>query len=181
MDRARIYFTVQRIDQNTGKKIRNWKRLIGTGSQEIDLLLQYKSTNAKYSTYFPKSSRKPENEEWDGDFSWTLFSKCSSLRIPKSIKKPSITFNLSKYSLYYIEHNITYISVTNLSFELIFFLFLFQTEMVRNYLNFRKSQLNFRCFKKIGRILGGEPRGRRLFLIPREMKNTWRNKTSDSS
>ena len=138
MDRARIYFTVQKIDQNTGKKIRNWKRLIGTGSQEIDLLLQYKSTNAKYSTYFPKSSRKPENEEWDGDFSWTLFSKCSSLRIPKSIKKPSITFNLSKYSLYYIEHNITYICKCNQFVFWNIYLFLFQTEMVRNYLKFPK-------------------------------------------
>jgi hypothetical protein len=73
-----------------------------------------------------------------------LFLKCSSPRIPKQ-KKAYFHFQFAKVQLLaFIEHDIT-----NLSFEI---LFLFQTDMFRNYLNFIKSKLNFRCFKQIGSL-----------------------------
>ena len=68
---------------------------------------------------------------------------------PKAEKKVSLSI-CQRTGCFYIECNI---SITNFSFQTLF-LFLFQTEMVRNYLNFIKSKLNFICFKKFGQFWG---------------------------
>ena len=88
-----------------------------------------------------------------------------------SRKKPTFTFNLLKCS-FYIERDIT-----NLSFEI---LFLFQTDMFRNYLNFIKSKLNFRCFKQIGGF-GGTSRKKVPLGIKKQIPQTSSNRKSYSS
>ena len=124
---------------------------------------------------FSKSSRKPENQM--RNFS----SPNAPPRGSPSKKKPSFTFDLPKCSLFYIERDI---GITNLSFEI---LFLFQTEMVRNYHNFMKSNLNFRFSKKMGdfREFWGTSRKKvithSLGEWEKQIPQTSRNRKSNSS